>query len=653
MDKFEKPRSTYFAKEDRKKLSGILKSKTDSWYKSLARNEYLKKIEKSWSYYYGMFGGNGSGHEMSFGGEQGEIVNISFNQYRNIAENIKVLVASNRPAFQARAVNDDYKSRVQTRLANGLLEFYLREKRLEKHFNTALEMAIILGSGFIKMDWNSMSGEVYDFNEELQTPIYEGDVEFTNISPLDVYFDTNSGNTDLDWVIIRSWKNRYDLAAKFEEHTNKILALHTKGEDDLYRSTGFNTDSSDLVAVYEFYHKRSESMPNGRYFVYLDDEIDLIDAPLPYRKIPLYRLAPATVMGTAFGYTNMFDLMQIQDAYNTCHTIAMTNISAFGVQNLWSKTGNRLNVNNLQGGLNLIESDEKPEALQLTATPGEVYNYMGMLERLMETLSGVNSVARGNPELTTKSSGAALALIQSMALQFISGLQNSYIMMMEDLGTGLINMLQDYASVPRVAAIAGIDNRTYMKSFTGQELSTINRVIVDVGNPLSQNTAGRLQMADSLLQMGAIKTPETYFQVLTTGRIDSMVDPEFKMLNLVKLENEALFEGKEVRAVATDRHSVHIQQHNFVLSDPELRLDDALAARVLAHISEHLDLLRNTDPGLLALIGEQPIGPNAQAPVQPQDINQPQQEITEPMEAAPAGLDMPNMPNIPEAPPIP
>ena len=82
------------------------------------------------------------------------------------------------------------------------------------------------------------------------------------------------------------------------------------------------------------------------------------------------------------------------------------------------------------------------------------------------------------------------------------------------VGTGLIQMLQDFAAVPRVATIAGKTNRTYMKEFTGKDLSSVNRIIVDVGNPLSKTTAGRVQMAEQMLQMGIIKTPEAYISVI-------------------------------------------------------------------------------------------------------------------------------------------
>ncbi len=71
----------------------------------------------------------------------------------------------------------------------------------------------------------------------------------------------------------------------------------------------------------------------------------------------------------------------------------------------------------------------------------ETRDFIAMLEKTMETISGVNAVARGNPDPNLRS-GNALALIQSMTLQFMSGLQQSYVAMIEDVGTGIIDILK-------------------------------------------------------------------------------------------------------------------------------------------------------------------------------------------------------------------
>ena len=108
-----------------------------------------------------------------------------------------------------------------------------------------------------------------------------------------------------------------------------------------------------------------------------------------------------------------------------------------------------------------------------------------MLEQNMETLSGVNSVARGNPQDSLRS-GTSLALVQSQAVQFMSGLQQQYVRLVEDVGTGLINILKEYAKTNRVAQIVGKSNKAYIKEFTGQDLKSINRIVVDFSNPMSK-----------------------------------------------------------------------------------------------------------------------------------------------------------------------
>lgn len=616
-------KNMYFAARKAEKAAGIILDKADSWFQQLEANQYMDKVRKCWSAYHGAYySDTSSGHEITFSGEQGELTNLPVNHFRNLARHMLVMVTASRPAFQARSTNTDYKSLVQTKLANGLLDYYMREKRLEDHLQRAVEYAIVMSAGYIKMGWNATRGKAYDFNEETQTHIYEGDVEFTTISPFDVVFDSTKEDQNHDWIMCRSYLNKYDLAAKYPEYEEKLINLSTKSDNNHYRFDLQQYENTDDVSVYEFYHKRTESMPEGRYMLFINEEIIMMDVPMPYRELPIYRLSPADILGTPYGYSPMFDLLPIQDAINSLYSTILTNQTSFGIQNVYVPRGADISVNQLVGSLNIIEGNPqmgKPEPLNLTSTPKEIFNFMNILERLMETISGINSVARGNPESSLKS-GNALALVQSQALQFMSGLQRSYVKMIEDVGTGLINMLKDFAAVPRVAAIAGKRNRTIMKEFKGDDLSTINRVIVDAGNALAKTTAGKLQIAEQLLQMKLIKSPEQYFSVLNTGELDMMTDGEQNELLLIQSENERLIEDNEDPiAVATDNHPLHIREHKTVLADPDFRKDPELVRRTLTHIQSHIDLMRNTDPDLLTMVGVQPLGPVGGSPA-----NQPQ-----------------------------
>jgi hypothetical protein len=550
----------------------------------------------------------GSNHQVQFVGEQGELVQLPVNHFRNLAQHIYVMITANRPIMEARAINTDYKSLAQTYLANGILDYYMREKHLEDCLKKAAEMAIVLGAGFIKMEWNATAGEMYDADAETGEINYEGEIEFSNLSPFDVVFDGTKETWNQDWVICRSFQNRYDLIAKYPELEDKIRSVQTKSEGSITRIAIFSNDDTDDIPVYEFFHKRTEALPDGRYMLFVDGDIVLLDTKLPYRTLPVFRISAADIMGTPYGYTPMFDIYPIQESINALYSSIMTNQNAFAVQNLFVKRGADLTVNSLEGGLNIIEGNEKPEPLNLTETPKEVFEFLKMLIEAAETISGVNSVARGNPEASLKS-GTALALVQSMALQFVSGLQQSYVKMVEDVGTALIAILKDFATTPKVVALVGKNNRPLLKEFTGDHISAINRVVVDVGNPLSRTIAGRVQMAEQMLQMNMLKNPQQYFQVINTGRIDSTFEGEMDELLLIKRENERLMEGEATQCSPLDKHSQHIMEHRAVLADPDLRTDPTLVNNVLDHIQDHLDALRNTDPALLQMIGEQPLPP--------------------------------------------
>jgi hypothetical protein len=645
--------NTYFAADKPEACVATLIRKGNDWFNILLRNRYIEKIRRSWYAYHGAY--YSDGHDIVFAGEQGELANIAINHYRNLAQHMLNMVTANRPTFQASCINTDYKSQSQVYLAHGLLDYYMREKRLEVFLKRAVEYAIVLGTGYIKMEWDSTKGETVDVvdeeiefegseddlddDEELierdgvklklkKYPIKEGDVVFTSMSPYDVVFDTTKETPEeQDWVLCRTFKNKFALAAKYPEFAEQIKELKTKDSYHKYRMTITAFDETSDVPVYEFFHKKDETLPEGRYTLYLDGDIILMDTNMPYDELPIYRISPSDILGTSYGYTSMFDLLPMQDSVNSLYSTILTNQSTFGVQSIISPRGSDVSVNMIDEGMSWIEynpmpgtvSGGKPESMNLTSTPGEIFNFLQMLEKAMETVSGINSVTRGNPESSLKS-GTALALIQAQSLQFMSGLQSSYVRLIEDVGTGLINLLKNFATTPRVAAIAGVNNQTKVEEFKGEDLSSIRRVNVEVGNPLAHTTAGKVQMAEQMLQMfGDRLTPEQYFSIINTGRLETMTGGVTNEMMLIKDENENLVSNAmPVQAVFTETHMTHIKEHRNVLADVAAKNNPEIIMRVQTHIQEHVNLLRTTDPDLLSILGQQPLGPQGGSPVSPE-----------------------------------
>jgi len=640
----------YWASVPQKEIADEILNKADKYYDYLSLSGRLSFYRRSWAYYYRS---RSTGGALNFEGSQNELTSISVNHYRNLLLHLETMTCQQRAVFEPKATNSDVKSQSQVILAASLLDYYMREKKLNRNIKQAVKDCLIFAEGFVRAEWNPSSGDTYG-KTATGAAVYQGDMQYTNYTPLDVIRDfTKTSPHQDDWFILRDFQNKYTLAAKFPSLGADIL----EASDDMLeiaRTTTLNAltlDESDNILVYTLIHKPTPALPEGRFTTCLDNGVVMLDGPIPYKETHVYRIAPDEESGTIFGYSVSADLLPMQEGIDILYSTALTNQATFGVQNILIPKGHDLSTSQMGGGLNVMEYDPKigkPEGLNLTSTPPEIFNFMQMIEKLMETISGVNSVARGNPEASLKS-GAALALVQSMAIQFSMGLQQSYAQLVEDLGTGTIKILQDFAAVPRVAAIAGKSNRSLMKEFTGQDLNAINRVMVDMGNPMTATIAGKTNLADLYLEKGLVENPDQYVQVVTTGRLEPIIQGKQSQLLLIKGENEGLAEGRPQRAVITDDHAKHVLEHGVVNASSEARADPAsqIMQVTLDHIQEHLNFAMSPGYQAIAQMLQHQVMSLPPQPASSEGMGEPLAQNNF-VTAEAEQVQQPNMPNPPE-----
>lgn len=613
-------RKTYFALEKGDQLGKELVERWDAYVQYLRESGRWEQARRSHVANYGRSsnGGPARSDRVTRAGEAGELAAMKVNHFRNLAQHTLTLCTSQRPAPQPIATNSDSRTHQQVTLAHGLLDYYSREKRVERKLKAAAEAAILHSEGYIETEWDVQRGSVLTKVKDPVTgedvTIREGDLKFSTLTLADVARDpVRDVQDEQDWLTTRHWVNRFELLARFPEYEAEILTIPHSDADDLRFSTGALSSRTGLqyltdeIPVFRFFHRKTAAVPEGKLVQYLADGTVLSDTPLPYPTVPVRRICPAEELGTGYGYTPMFDLLVIQEAIDALYSIVLTNQSTFGVQTILVPAGHNLTYNQIARGLALLEYDSKlgkPEGLNLTFTPQEVFNFIRQLEEVMETLSGINSTVRGNPEASLKS-GSALALVQSQAIQFSSGLQQSYAHLVEDVYTDALNILKAFAKTKRVVAIVGKHKRHMLRSFTGEDLDLVSRVVVDSGSALSKTASGRIQIAQDLLQNGLIKSPEQYLAVVMTGTLDPITEGDQAEMNLIREENEALSEGRQVGVTAIDKHRLHIEEHRAVLSSLDARDNPEVVQVAMEHIQAHITELKEADPALMALIGEQ------------------------------------------------
>lgn len=599
----------YFASLGPNELASELMKRAEAYYDYLMLTGRMTLWRRTYEYYYrGVYRGG----KVAKVGPQQQYYAAHFNHYRNLLQHMIIMTTSQKPSWEPRATNTDYKSLAQVKDASGILDYFMREKRMENNSKQGVEDTVVYGEGYVVPTWDTALGEPYTKDPQTGKIIKTGDIEITNYTPVDVIRDpTLPAYAKQKWWILRDYENKWDLAARYPSLKDKILDLsYDQTRKFNAQASAFIRYDTEQIPVFKFFHAPTDAMPEGRIYEFLSSEVWLTDAKLPYKKVPIYRCSAAEQRGTNFGYTIGWDLLPGQEMFDTLTSTIFTNQALFGVQNITMPVGTPIKGSETVGGLKILRYDPKlgkPEALNLVQSPAEIFKMLDMINALLETISGINSVARGHPEASLKS-GSALALVQSMAIQFSSGLQQTYSQLLEDMGTGVINILKGFANAPRLMTIAGKSNMPYMLEFTGKDLADIDRVTVDLGNPLARTTAGKVQMAEDLLKAGLIDA-EQYIQVMKTGNLETATEGKQAELLHIRDENERLVEGQEVVALATDAHALHIHEHKVVLASTEARKQPDLVRRATEHIMAHINLLRQTDPGLLAVLGEKPIPP--------------------------------------------
>lgn len=596
--------------------------RVDSYDQYLVTSNVMSELRDSYQTFYG-------DTKIRDTGAQGELKSIRVNHYASLIRNLVSLVTNNKPAWQPIASNTDSASQSSAILASGLLDYYMKDRRLDRVFRNACQMACFLKESWVSTTWDTQSGEIIAVDPDSQAAVHEGDLKYTLFQLNDIIRDYTKNNADFDWLISREFVNKYDLVAQFPEHEEKIMSFSLKPMDIARVRINYkpvnNKEDDDQIPFYTFYFKPCAALPNGRMITFVQNQ-SLTDGPLPYPKIPLVRISAEDTFESCFAHSPMADVLPIQKAIDTLASTLITNNMAFGVQSILFPKGSEVSVTQIGSGMNLIGYDKnmgKPEPLQLTASAPESYKLFDMLVQQSQLISGINDAIRG--QTTAGTSGAALALLSQQAIQFANGLQQGFVSLIEDTGTLSIQILQRYANTKRVAVLTGKHNRPLLKEWSSVDLGGISRITIESGNSLSKTASGRLTMADSLLQAQMIKRPEQYISVLTTGQLEPIYENEQRQQLLIRAENEKLAEGSPVRALLTDDHDNHILEHASVLSSPDVREnpDSAIVQNTLAHIQEHLQMAQTMPPALAMLLKQQPL-PQMAPPQQPGPQGAPQ-----------------------------
>lgn len=547
-------------------------------------------------------------------GEQDEYSTLQVNHARNVIKHVIAMVTQNRINFDVTCTNTDLSARNTTIVARAVLDQLFYEKQFEREYHSMLEMGLIFGMSFIVARWKPMK-RLVGVDGEGQA-VYAGEPDLKVISPLDVMLDPLKPYfQDQQYVVIREMVNRNDLAAEYPELAEEIMAVEKI--NNFQHFTQFYEYNEETIWQYTAFHQPTPALPQGRIVTFLEDDIVLNDGPNIYEQNPVFCYRPDTRHGTAYGHTPLFDLMPVQESLNQLDSSFLTIIENFSVPNFIASKRSGIDETEISGGLRMILADPDPDApnagfptaMNMPSIPPDMVRQREAYIRDIEALSGVNSIVRGSPSQFVPS-GTAIALLSSSAQTYNSAVERGYIQIIEQSALSLLSIIKKFQAYSDVVTITGKANAYNVASFKGESLEGVRQVKVHLGNPVSKTFAGKMAVADQLLQNQMLASPAEYLDILKTGNLDSVTDPKTAQKAYIQLENEQLAQGQKPIISYLDNPIEHIKEHMVLTFRPEVRSNAPIMEIVLEHVQEHLDQVERLNMGnpiTLALATEQPV----------------------------------------------
>lgn len=621
----------YWASKPAEELVGELREKERMYFDAATRRGLKSMWAIAWAQYYGTDPANPSDlatQTTARTGPESEFTRFRINEVRSFIKQQNVIALGERPAFQCMVLNSDHDAVSSVEIADSIVEYLYKKGLGEEKERQTLEMEGVFGGAYAHLRWDFAGGDdittMQPVNGPDGRPIIGPDgmpammpkEQKSGVPYVDVMapWEVPRGLTtrELDWALVRERASKSEIIATYPALADQIDGATTLDEYTVERLFGYDydfKDDADDGIVKHFYHPKCKAMPEGRY-VGLWGDVVLWDEAIPVPEgTPVIEMCSGKFIGSSFGYADSWDLISIQEMIDQMVSDTASNLSTFGRNTIVYDKGSEMDVSLIAMGLRALAKtpgSDPPQAINYASMPESVKWFIEYLHARHESISGLNSVARGNPSDNIKS-GQMAALFHSIAIEFQSARQAALDNFRERMANMMLDMVRSYADTPFLIEVAGVEERPYLREFTKQNVSGVRKVRVETANPMLRSQAGRFEMFQAVFNPNV--QPEDRDAVvrgLTTGDWSGVTDKARSRDLRVLWENEQLANGatQQVLVAAGDNPFKHVPEHwqLFEKLSSQDGADPKLLQGVLEHILEHLQQWQMIDPRLATLL---------------------------------------------------
>ncbi len=555
-------------------------------------------------------------------GANGEVLNVRPAESRTLITRMVNLACAKPVALRAVAKQATPESMEAAQIAESVLRSDFDPVEDGQITREAVELAIAVTIGWLDEEWDVFAGEAYVPTDDGGT-YYSGRPKTTLRMPDEVCFDLTKRNwKDVFDCIVLQRGNRYMLASQFPDLRDEIMSVPSL-HDSEFKSFRYDDENTDDIVIFRYMHKAGNKsfLPSGRLGLVLEDGTVLRDGANPYalvdpERLGIFPITAGSGLGTVYGYATMNDLSPLSQWLTVMTTMAATLVTGYGAPNLTGPNMSGMQVQAMIGGgryfgLPPDMGEVKPLNLLDESALNAILKTMEFVIDMGEKHSGMSGLVR---EPGDGDSGKKVAIMKSMAVQFMSTLQQSIVAVSKARGNYKIRMREKFSTKEEVAELSSSNGAAQqVVSYKASErFPQVAKVEADAIDPVSQTIEGRTLLADRMFEMGIFNTRSAaydYVQFIKTGRDEPLFHDILATDSLIARENQMIMKGEVplviagIGGVGGDEHEIHIPKHMGNLSDPSARVDGSPVAKAaLEHIARHqlallgAEFLQGIDP---------------------------------------------------------
>lgn len=612
-----------------KKVDDIEKDIVESVLLDFEKRQLERKsFESNWQLNINFFMGN----QYCYISPTGEIVENGkqyfwqekevYNHIANIIELRQSKLSRVRPTLTVVPFSDDERDIACAKTSKKILKAVSHNLNISKILAKGTMWSEICGTVFYKVDWNNNLGKIVGVNS-VGTPIKEGDVEVTVVSPFEIYPDSSTYNNIEDCMSIIYARSFH------KDMVKNIWGVDVEGSDiDVYSmdnmsiagGLGYSSLSNamakkvkkDQVIVLEKYEKPTIEYPEGRLIIVAGDKL-IYNGELPYinkaenkRGFPFIRQTSIPTPNCFWGTSVIERCIPIQRAFNAVKNRKHEFMNRLTMGILSVEDGS-LDIENLEEeglspGKVLIyrQGANSPKMLTGESLPIDFKNEEDALINEFTTVSGVSDLLSRSTIANGNISGVALQLMVEQDDIKLSTSSEEIRYSAQEIAKHILRLYKQYAKLPHTSRIIGDNGSIELFYWSASDINS-EEVMFETENEINETLAQKRSMIFDLLGSGLLMDENgkisnamraKLLEQLGFGIWESTQDIKALQTKSAGKENLQLLQCGDIpNPTDIDDHDVHILEHiSFILGNEfeKMKLKDKdIESKIMEHIKIH------------------------------------------------------------------